>query len=285
MRASDARPGIPDGPHALAAVVKGGGEVGTAIALGLWRAGWRVAVSELPRPTVLRRQLSLAEAAFSGHAIRDNVAVVRVSAAAQARALLTERSALPLYLGPDADLVAAVQPAVVVDARMRRGTAPDDQRHQAPLVIGIGPELGAGVHVDAVIETCPGPNLGQVIWRGAALAHVPLVRSGDPDRAERHVHAPAAGLWRTEQTIGTAVVAGAVLGRLAGAPILAPVAGSLRGLVHDGVPVPRGLKVAAIHPGDWQRKEAGIGYRAASIAAAVQALAEQQVCAAVTAAS
>ena len=34
-----------------------------------------------------------------------------------------------------------------------------------------------------------------------------------------------------------------------------------------------GVKVAAVHPGDWQRKEAGIGTRAAVIAASVLQLA------------
>jgi hypothetical protein len=36
-----------------------------------------------------------------------------------------------------------------------------------------------------------------------------------------------------------------------------------------------GVKLAAVHPGNWQRKEAGIGYRAAAIAASVLALVEQ----------
>ena len=62
---------------------------------------------------------------------------------------------------------------------------------------------------------------------------------------------------------------GDVLGWLAGAPVSAPVSGSLRGLVHDAVPAPAGLKLAAVHPGNWQRKEAGISYRAAAIAASV----------------
>ena len=71
------------------------------------------------------------------------------------------------------------------------------------------------------------------------------------------------------------VAAAAVLGTLDGECLRAPIAGCLRGLVHDGVPVAAGLKLAAIHPGDWQRKEAGIGYRAATIAARVLALAEE----------
>jgi xanthine dehydrogenase accessory factor len=158
---------------------------------------------------------------------------------------------------------------------MRRGGAPAPQRGQAPLVVGLGPELVAGDTVDAVVETCPGPDLGRVIWHGAALPHQPLQRPAGSQGAESYVHAPTAGLWRTDRAIGDAVAAGAVLGRLDGQPIRAPVAGSLRGLVHDALAVPAGLKVAAVHPGNWEAKEAGIGYRAAAIATSVLAVAEQ----------
>jgi xanthine dehydrogenase accessory factor len=257
------------------ALVKGGGEVGTAVALELWRAGWRVLVCELPRPTVLRRQLSVAEAAFAGAVTRGGLSVVRVATPADALAALAARTALPLYVGPIPAALAALRPTLVVDARMRRGGVPEPQRGQAPLVVGLGPELVAGDTVDAVVETCPGPDLGRVIWHGAALPHQPLQRPAGSQGAEVYIHAPAAGLWRTDRAIGDLVTVGAVLGTLGGQPIRAPVAGSLRGLVHDALAVPAGLKVVAVHPGNWERKEAGIGYRAATIAASVLALAEQ----------
>jgi len=260
--------------NARTALVKGGGEVGTAVALGLWRAGWRVLVCELPRPTVLRRHLSVAEAAFAGTVTREGIAVVRVATPAEALASLARSTALPLYVGPIPAALAALQPALVVDARMRRGGAPERQRGEAPLVVGLGPELTAGEAVDAAIETCPGPDLGRVLWDGAALPHMPLRRPSGVQGEERYVHAPAAGQWRTDRAIGEVISAGAVLGSLDGEPVRAPAAGCLRGLVHDAVMVPAGTKVVAVHPGDWQRKEAGIGYRAATIGASILALAE-----------
>ena len=259
---------------ARTALVKGGGEVGTAVALGLWRAGWRVLVHELPRPTVLRRQLALAEAAFAGSVTREDVRVVRVAHPEEAVALLAERHALPLYVGPLALALEALRPTVLIDARMRRDAPPEFQSGEAPLVVGLGPGMCAGDSVDVVIETCPGPSLGQTLWQEAAQPHIPLQRPNGAGGEERYAYASCAGVWRTDREIGEWVALGAALGTLDGTTVCAPTAGCLRGLVHDAVAVRAGAKLAAVHPGDWQRKEAGIGYRAAAIAASVLALVE-----------
>jgi xanthine dehydrogenase accessory factor len=268
-----APPNGPERGHPAPALVKGGGEVGTAVALALWRAGWPVVVSELPRPTVLRRHLSLAEAAFAGSIVRDGVRAIRITAPAEVGALLGQARTIPLYVGSPAALLQEVSPALVVDARMRHGHEAAQQRHEAPLVVGLGPEFVAGRYVDVIVETCPGPELGQVVRAGSAQPYVPLVRGSDPARAEQYVRAPFAGAWLTDVEIGDVVTAGQALGWLNGTALTAPTTGSVRGLVHNGVTAPAGLKLAAVHPGDWQRKEAGIGTRAATIAATVVRLA------------
>jgi xanthine dehydrogenase accessory factor len=260
----------PPGPDASAAIalVKGGGELGTAVALALWRAGWRVIVNELIQPTVLRRQLSLAEAAFTGSVAHGGAVAVRVSTVAEAVALVEAAATIPLYLGPLPRRLTGLRPSLVVDARLRRGVPPEGQRGEAAITIGLGPDLVAGQHVDFVIETCPGPDLGRVIAVGAARPHTPLPRSAG-HAAEEYVRAPCDGRWHTQREIGDTITQGAVLGWLGSEPLRAPVPGRLRGLVHDAVPVPAGLKLAAVHPGNWQRKEAGIVYRATTIAASV----------------
>jgi xanthine dehydrogenase accessory factor len=268
----DVRAAEPSRSTSATAVVKGGGELGTAVALALGRAGWHVVVTELPRPTVLRPQLSLAEAAFAGMVRRDDWCAVRASAPSEAVALLRQPATIPLYLGSSIELLQTIRPALVVDARMRRGVEPERQRHEAPRVIGLGPRLIAGEHVDLVIETCPGSDLGRVVRVGAARPHVPLPRRAH-GTAEEYVRAPSAGLWRTTRAIGDLVRAGDVLGWLDGEALRAPVDGCVRGLVHDAVSAPAGLKVATVHPGDWQRKEAGISHRAKTVASVVATLA------------
>src|SRR4051794_26045966 len=95
MALPPATPPIPAEGGPPIALVKGGGELGTAVALALWRASWRVAVSELLQPTVLRRQLSLADAAFTGAVTHDGVRALRVTSAAETVILLQALSAIP----------------------------------------------------------------------------------------------------------------------------------------------------------------------------------------------
>lgn len=263
-------------PPGTMAVVKGGGELGTAVALALANTGWRVVVAELLRPTVLRRQLSLAEAAFSGIITREGMRAVRVTRPADSIALLREPGTIPLYVGCYFDLLDILRPALVVDARMLRSVAPARQRHEAALVIGLGPNLSASEDVDAVIETYPGPDLGRVLSTGTARPHAPLPRSAS-GFAEEYVRAPSPGVWHTMRTIGDTVSLGDAIGTLDDTVLTAPIGGCIRGLVHDAVPAPAGLKVAAIHPGDWRRKEAGISQRAETVARAVLALAGARV--------
>ena len=61
---------------------------------------------------------------------------------------------------------------------------------------------------------------------------------------ERAVYALAAGLFRTDRTIGGRIAAAEPIGTLDGRPVLAPLGGALRGLVRDGVSVKAGAKVA-----------------------------------------
>ena len=85
-----------------------------------------------------------------------------------------------------------------------------------------------------------GPALGQALWSGLALPQRRLPRAGELDATEQYAYAPRAGLWRTARQIGDAVTAGALLGTLDEVAVRAPIAGPVRGLVHDGVAVPGG---------------------------------------------
>jgi xanthine dehydrogenase accessory factor len=47
-------------------LIRGGGDLGTGVALRLHRAGWRVLVTELPQPLVIRRKVAFASAIYDG---------------------------------------------------------------------------------------------------------------------------------------------------------------------------------------------------------------------------
>jgi xanthine dehydrogenase accessory factor len=76
-------------------------------------------------------------------------------------------------------------------------------------------------------------------------------------------------VFTTKRRIGEAVQAGEVVGELSGTRLAAPLAGVLRGLVRDGVPVKRGTKLFDVDPRGDRAACFGLGERPAAVAAGV----------------
>jgi xanthine dehydrogenase accessory factor len=245
-------------------VVRGGGELASAAARLLYLSGFPVLVLERAQPLAVRRRVAFADAVRSGQALVEGVCGRLVSPGTLA--LLP--NCVTVAIDPDAAILPRLRPAVLVDARMlKRGS--DTARTQAPLVVGIGPGLGAGRDVHAVIETQRGPDLGRVLWSGEA----------EPDTArpsevlgfteKRVVRAPRAGLFQPEVEIGDLVTPGQVLGHVDGAPVEASIAGLVRGLVADAVMVLEGMKIGDIDPRGIAVSPARISDKARAVAAGV----------------
>jgi xanthine dehydrogenase accessory factor len=166
-------------------------------------------------------------------------------------------------------LLKTFQPAILVDARMRKRQQPEDQRGLAPLTIGLGPNFIAGENIDLAVETSWGDALGQVIYQGATL---PL--RGEPrplagHARDRYVYAPTGGVFSTELQVGDTVQAGQVVAWVDATPLHAPLSGRLRGLTHTGVPVGKGTKVIEVDPRPQSADIAGIAERPRRIAEGV----------------
>ena len=71
---------------------------------------------------------------------------------------------------------------------------------------------------------------------------------------------------RTGCAIGQSVAAGAIVARIDGTTLTAPLSGVLRGLTHDGVQVATGTTVIEIDPRGNPALVRGIGKRPARIA-------------------
>ncbi|HNQ05506.1 MAG TPA: nitrogen fixation protein NifQ [Thiobacillaceae bacterium] len=148
-------------PYAL---VRGVNDVASAVALRLHEAGYAVVLEESPAPAVTRRGQSFADALFEGVAQLAGVMARRESDVAHwARNGAHDIAVCALPL--DA-ILAALQPEVLVDARMRTRAIPESQRGRAPLVIGLGPSFVAGGNVDLAVETAWGGGSGQALSHG-----------------------------------------------------------------------------------------------------------------------
>lgn len=228
------------------ALVKGAGDLASGVALRLWQAGFAVVMTELARPTVIRRPVSFAEAVYAGQVVVEGVTAVRARPEDDLPALLRDRH-IPVVVDPQAAVRQRLRPAVLVDAvvaKRNTGTGIRD----APAVIALGPGFRAGTDVHAVIETRRGHTLGRVITEGEAIANtgVPGVVNGFGE--ERVLRAPCAGVFREARRIGDRVAAGETVAHVEGIPVVAAISGVLRGLLHGGLPVTEGFKVGDVDP-------------------------------------
>lgn len=243
-------------------VVRGAGDLATGTIHRLKKAGFRLLVLEAEHPAAIRRQVALSEAVYAGSARVEDVEAVRMDvdlAEKKNRKELLEpemeriwkKDGVPVLVDPAGLSIAALRPAVVVDAILAKknlGTT----KEMAPLVIALGPGFTAGEDVDVVIETKRGHNLGRVIRSGSAVPNTGIPGIIGGYGKERVMHAQAEGILRNAASIGDIVEARAVIAEIATengtVPVEASLSGLLRGLIRDGYPVTKGFKIADIDP-------------------------------------
>jgi xanthine dehydrogenase accessory factor len=232
----------------LFVVIRGGNDIASAVAHRLFTAGHPVLILESAQPLTVRRGMAYASAVYEGRVTLDGTAAEDAKTVGRARELLQSRSAIPVVAGSDAEVLAAVRPRIVVDARLRKQERSTSRTSDAPLVIGLGPGFTAGVEAHLVIETNRGPNLGRIITQGEAEPY-----TGEPVEIAghgkgRYLYAPLRGTFRTSLDLGARVEAGQVVGNVEGEPLIAKVGGIIRGIVKDGLPVQAGAKLVDIDP-------------------------------------
>ena len=243
-------------------VVRGAGDLATGTIHRLKKAGFRLLVLEAEHPAAIRRQVALSEAGYAGSARVEDVEAVRMDvdlAEKKNRKELLEqemeriwkKDGVPVLVDPAGLSIAALRPAVVVDAILAKknlGTT----KEMAPLVIALGPGFTAGEDVDVVIETKRGHNLGRVIRSGSAVPNTGIPGIIGGYGKERVMHAQAEGILRNAASIGDIVEARAVIAEIetenGTVPVEASLSGLLRGLIRDGYPVTKGFKIADIDP-------------------------------------
>ena len=260
----------------MCVLVRGVGDIGSAVAHRLFAAGCEVIIHDDPQPATTRRGMAFADAIFDGHAVLADVRAIRVDDLASLPKALADRTAVAVVVGNFFPLVRASAPDALVDARMRKRNRPEVQRGLAPLTIGLGPNFVAGETTDLVVERS-WEQLGRVLTRGASLPLRGEPRAIAGHARDRYVYAPITGTFQTTRRIGDRVAGGEVVARIDTVPLSAPLDGVLRGLTRDGVPVSASTKVVEVDPRGDPDLVRGIGERPARIAESVaRALARER---------
>lgn len=241
-------------PPKLIVLLRGGGDLASGVAYRLVRAGLPVVIMELAQPLVVRRKVSFAEAVYLGRVTVEGILAERVEDfEAVLRAI--ERHVVPVVVDPEAQLLGEFRTRcpqshlVLVDARMQKRYI-EDAMPAVELLIGLGPGFVVGENCHVAIETNRGHRLGRVLWQGA-----PEADSGIPDKVlgidvPRVVRAPSSGILQVHVEIGEHVEAHQVVAEVNGQAARAAIRGVVRGVMHPGLWVPQGLKIADVDPRD-----------------------------------
>jgi len=227
-------------------VIRGAGDIATGIALRLWRAHIQVVMTDIARPTAIRRTVCFSEAVVHGTVEVEGVKAQHAVNANEALELL-KRGVLPVLTDPECVCKDVLKPDALVDAILAKknlGTTMAD----APVVVAVGPGFTAGVDCHAVVETMRGHYLGRAIYEGSATPNTGIPGLIGGFAGERVLRAPAEGEFHQLLEIGAQVKMGDIAATVNGEPMVCTLDGVLRGILAEGTPVFKGMKAGDIDP-------------------------------------
>lgn len=227
-------------------VVRGAGELGSAVIRRLFLAGFQVVALEQPSPSCIRRFVCFAEAVHDGKVTVEGVAAQRVESPEKAIGLMDD-GGLPLLIDPRAEYLSTLRPYYLVDARILKVSI-DSAIDTVPVIIGLGPGFTAGKNCSAAVETNRGIDLGRVIYQGSSQDDTGLPAPVGGERADRVLRSPGNGRLRLRRNIGDEVKAGDLIAQVGDKQIISLIDGIVRGLAREGLEVGKNLKVGDIDP-------------------------------------
>lgn len=232
-------------------IVRGGGDIATGTIQKLWRSGFPVLVLETEQPSAIRRYVALSEAVYEGAWTVEDITAVFVPDLTQAF-LQIGQGRVPVLVDPKCRVLEQVRPISLVDAILAKrnlGTS----KEMSEITIALGPGFTAGADADVVVETMRGHNLGRLIFSGMAMPDTGIPGLIEGAGRERVIHAPAAGKISNCKDISDTVKKGETIAMIGDVPVPASLDGIIRGLIRNGYPVSKSMKIADIDPRESEK--------------------------------
>jgi xanthine dehydrogenase accessory factor len=225
-------------------LIRGSGELASAIGLILHRVGFKVIMTELPIPQTIRRTVCFSEAILRGQTIVEEVTSIKSDINNYVEYL--NNGKIPVLID-SVELLMNIRPEFYVDARMLKKEVLD-RRFQSYISIGIGPGFTVAENCDVLIETMRGHNLGKVLWIGSAQINTGVPGTVGGESKKRVIHSKNDGNVKWLCDFGNIVEKNQVIGWIGNFEIKSQINGMIRGLISPKVAIKKGMKIADIDP-------------------------------------
>jgi len=230
----------------LLAIIRGGGDLASGIAVRLHRAGIKVIISEISQPLAVRRYVSFAEAVYTKTVLIEEIAGILVKNSVEISRCF-ENATIPVIVDEELSVCKTLDASVLIDARMLKRKISNSET-EISLKIGLGPGFFPGENCRCVVETKRGPFLGRVYWNEAAEADNGIPDMVEGFEKERVLRSPASGVFKAFVRIGDIVAKGEEIASVNESVIIAPFRGVIRGLLHEGLVVTPYMKLGDLDP-------------------------------------
>ena len=195
-------------------LIKGAGDLATGIAYRLKKSGFDIVMTEIHKPTTVRRTVAFSQAVFDNEIAIEGIKGVKVNNINEIYEEIREGN-IPIIIDEKAEIIKELRPDVVVDAIIAKknlGTSIED----APIVIGVGPGFEAKVDCHLVVETKRGHYLGKVIEEGSAIPNTGVPGNIGGYTKERIIRASSNGKIKPVVAIGDFVKKGDIVAYIDG---------------------------------------------------------------------
>src|SRR5680860_325294 len=231
-------------------LVRGAGEQASGVGWVLAKAGFRVVMTEVAEPLMVRWPVCFGTAVSEGRWQVEGVPASRIEAPIGCEAAW-QGGEIPVLVDPELEGLPALNPLFLVDAIMAQRNL-GTKRSMAQRTFGLGPGFTAGVDVDVVVETNRGHHLAHLIYTGSAQPNTGIPGEVAGISRERVLYSPEAGIFRAKRTIGEQVSVGDSLGEIDDGvrtvEVFSSCTGVLRGLLRTGTPVAAQVKIGDVDP-------------------------------------